>query len=389
MLTARALYQQGIRPGDVVLNSWAYGTAQRGVRASTRRCTDWLNCVVITTSTGNVTSTEKQVELAIEYGATAILTTGDYLLRIAEVGPRPRLRPGQGPEDPRAIPNIGDAEHLAETFGAEYYRSYGFHEVQWAAIECPAARRPAHLRGRLHRPGRRPRDRRAAARRRARLALRHRAVQDREPAVPLQHHGPVVPVPARASASCGSLAAQMGPFAGRGDNMVKLRGVNIWPEARGRHRLLGRRGRPPTTSCGRCGSTTATSSSSRSSPTATRPSSPPSGAEIERRPPATLRREDPRRRSSARASSTTSPSSTPHRSPSASATNGNRSRDRVCPAPSTTSATPSRPNASRSGMTPSPGRAFPSRCGGIRPTASARSTPWSSAWTSSVSPLWW
>jgi phenylacetate-CoA ligase len=25
----------------------------------------------------------------------------------------------------------------------------------------------------------------------------------------------------------------MGPFAGRGDNMVKLRGVNIWPEAVG------------------------------------------------------------------------------------------------------------------------------------------------------------
>jgi phenylacetate-CoA ligase len=25
----------------------------------------------------------------------------------------------------------------------------------------------------------------------------------------------------------------MGPFAGRGDNMVKLRGVNVWPEAVG------------------------------------------------------------------------------------------------------------------------------------------------------------
>jgi phenylacetate-CoA ligase len=25
----------------------------------------------------------------------------------------------------------------------------------------------------------------------------------------------------------------MGPFAGRGDNMVKLRGINVWPEALG------------------------------------------------------------------------------------------------------------------------------------------------------------
>jgi phenylacetate-CoA ligase len=32
---------------------------------------------------------------------------------------------------------------------------------------------------------------------------------------------------------CGSWLRRMGPFAGRGDNMVKLRGVNIWPEAVG------------------------------------------------------------------------------------------------------------------------------------------------------------
>jgi phenylacetate-CoA ligase len=33
--------------------------------------------------------------------------------------------------------------------------------------------------------------------------------------------------------ACGSWLRRMGPFAGRGDNMVKLRGVNVWPEAIG------------------------------------------------------------------------------------------------------------------------------------------------------------
>jgi phenylacetate-CoA ligase len=33
--------------------------------------------------------------------------------------------------------------------------------------------------------------------------------------------------------ACGSWLRKMAPFAGRGDNMVKLRGVNIWPEALG------------------------------------------------------------------------------------------------------------------------------------------------------------
>src|SRR5256885_13886478 len=89
-----------------------------------------------TTLFRSVTSTEKQVELAIEYGATAILTTGDYLLRMAEVA----KEMGYSPTDLKisALPNIGDRELLESTFGTECFNSYGFHEVQWVAVECPA-----------------------------------------------------------------------------------------------------------------------------------------------------------------------------------------------------------------------------------------------------------
>ena len=38
----------------------------------------------------------------------------------------------------RALPNIGDRELLEETFGVECFNSYGFHEVQWVSVECPA-----------------------------------------------------------------------------------------------------------------------------------------------------------------------------------------------------------------------------------------------------------
>jgi len=37
----------------------------------------------------------------------------------------------------------------------------------------------------------------------------------------------------RGQCACGSWLRKMAPFAGRGDNMVKLRGVNVWPEAVG------------------------------------------------------------------------------------------------------------------------------------------------------------
>jgi phenylacetate-CoA ligase len=37
----------------------------------------------------------------------------------------------------------------------------------------------------------------------------------------------------RERCACGSWLRKMAPFAGRADNMVKLRGVNVWPEAVG------------------------------------------------------------------------------------------------------------------------------------------------------------
>jgi phenylacetate-CoA ligase len=230
LLTARALYMQGIRPGDVVLNSWAYGT-HNGAFVFDEALYRWLDCVVVTTGTGNVTSSEKQVELAIEYEAAAILTTGDYLLRLADVAR------GMG-YDPavdfklHALPNIGDRELLESTFGVECFESYGFHEVQWVSVECPAHEG-------LH------------------IFEDAFVVQvvDPESGEPLpdgelgalcitelyktgspQFRYNIMDLSAlypREQCSCGSWLRKMAPFAGRGDNMVKLRGVNVWPEAVG------------------------------------------------------------------------------------------------------------------------------------------------------------
>jgi len=61
LLAARAMYMQGLRPGDVVLNSWAYGL-HNGAFNFDETLFRWLNCVVLTTSTGNVTSSERQVQ---------------------------------------------------------------------------------------------------------------------------------------------------------------------------------------------------------------------------------------------------------------------------------------------------------------------------------------
>jgi phenylacetate-CoA ligase len=230
LLTARALYMQGIRPGDVVLNSWAYGT-HNGAFVFDEALYRWLDCVVVTTGTGNVTSSERQVELAIEYEAAAILTTGDYLLRLADVARGMGYDPASDFKL-HSLPNIGDRELLESTFGVECFESYGFHEVQWVSVECPAH-------DGLH------------------IFEDAFVVQivDPETGEPLpdgelgalcitelyktgspQFRYNIMDLSAlspREQCSCGSWLRKMAPFAGRGDNMVKLRGVNVWPEAVG------------------------------------------------------------------------------------------------------------------------------------------------------------
>jgi phenylacetate-CoA ligase len=221
---------QGVRPGDVVLNSWSYGT-HNGAFSFDEAAYEWLNCVVITTSTGNVTSSRRQVELALAYGATAILSTGDYLLRLADVARDMGVDP-RADLALRAIPNIGDTALLEETFGLPCYATYGFHEVQSVAVECPA-------RDGLHvfedafvvqvvdpDTGEPLPDGETGALVVTEL-YKTGSAQFRYNIMDLSHLMP------RGRCACGSWLRKIGPFAGRGDNMVKLRGVNIWPEVVG------------------------------------------------------------------------------------------------------------------------------------------------------------
>ena len=230
ILMARALYAQGIRPGDVVMNSWAYST-HNGAFAFDEALYRWLNCIVLTTGTGTVTSSRKQIEIALEYGAKAILTTGDYLLRLADMAREMGIDPKKD-LNICALPNIGDRALLEATFGVENYASYGFHEVQWVATECPA-RQGLHIYEDAFivqvvdpETGERLPDGETGA-----LVITETyktgSPQFRCNIMDLSFLYP------RERCECGSWLRRMGSFAGRGDNMVKLRGVNVWPEALG------------------------------------------------------------------------------------------------------------------------------------------------------------
>jgi phenylacetate-CoA ligase len=230
LLTARALYMQGISPGDVVMNSWLYGP-HNGAWIFDEALYQWLNCVVVPASAGSVTSSERQVQLAIDFGVKAILTTGDYLLRLAEVAREMGYDPAKDLKL-TALPNIGDRERLESTFGVECFQSYGFHEVQWVSVECPA-HQGLHIfedafvveivdpeTGELLPDGEL-----------GSICItelyKTGSPQFRYNTMDLSYLYP------REQCDCGSWLRRMAPFAGRADNMVKLRGINVWPEAVG------------------------------------------------------------------------------------------------------------------------------------------------------------
>ncbi|HPG24695.1 MAG TPA: hypothetical protein PLW10_03615, partial [Myxococcota bacterium] len=131
-----------------------------------------------------------------------------------------------------ALPNIGDRDLLESTFGAPNYASYGFHEVQWVAVECEA-RQGLHIFEDAFivqvvdpETGERLPDGELGALVVTEL-YKTGSPQFRYNIMDLAYLHP----PGRCE--CGSWLRRMGPFSGRGDNMVKLRGVNVWPEALG------------------------------------------------------------------------------------------------------------------------------------------------------------
>jgi phenylacetate-CoA ligase len=232
MLAARAYYLAGLRPGDVVLNAWAYST-HNGAQNADEALYQWLGAVPIVTSTGQVTPTVRQVQLAAEYRAASILTIGDYLLHMAEVASSAGLDPKRDFAI-RAFPGPagGVSDKVEAAWGVPSFESYGFHEVSYVAAECPA-RGGLHIfedafivevvgvdTGELLPDGELGNLVVTCLYKTGSAQVRYN-IQDLSRLYP------------RARCECGSWMRKMDYFQGRSDTMVKLRGTNVWPEAVG------------------------------------------------------------------------------------------------------------------------------------------------------------
>ena len=144
-LMARSLACAGARPGDIVHNAYGYGlfTGGLGIHNGAER----LGCTVVPVSGG---STERQVTLLRDFGADVLCATPSYALNIAEVA-------GTMGVDMRSLPvrcGVFGAEPWSEAlrhdlearFGISAVDVYGLSEIlgPGVACECSAGQNGLH-----------------------------------------------------------------------------------------------------------------------------------------------------------------------------------------------------------------------------------------------------
>jgi phenylacetate-CoA ligase len=137
-LMARSMATAGVRPDDVVHNSYGYGlfTGGLGAHAGAER----LGCAVVPVSGGN---TERQISLIMDLEASALCATPSYALNMAEVAEsmgidlrRSSLRIGLFGAEPWSE---SMRNQLEERLGVRANDVYGLSEIMGpgVAVECP------------------------------------------------------------------------------------------------------------------------------------------------------------------------------------------------------------------------------------------------------------
>jgi phenylacetate-CoA ligase len=137
-LMARTLCCAGARPGDVIHNAFGYGLFTGGLGA--HYGAERLGCVVVPMSGG---STEKQITLILDFGARVLCATPSYALAIAEVAERSGVDLRQG----KLRVGLLGAEPWSEAMrheiegrlGLRAIDNYGLSEIMGpgVAVECP------------------------------------------------------------------------------------------------------------------------------------------------------------------------------------------------------------------------------------------------------------
>lgn len=232
ILGGRRFAMSGVRPGDLVLITYAAGL-WNGAIALREQVWGYTGAVPIVTGSGNVTPTRRQIELARLWGVTVIAGMPAYLRHMGhyardEMNIDPRslgvrvLCTNLGPEDRRPI---------EELWGAKAYEHYGTHESGMMAAEC-SYQTGMHIQedafilevadtetGRLVPDGQK--------------GTLYITTLYKYGAPQIRFNVNDISAIAPSGCPCGCTHRRLECIYGRNDNMIKLRGINVFPEAIG------------------------------------------------------------------------------------------------------------------------------------------------------------
>lgn len=232
VITGRRLYMQGVRPYDVVQVALSLGLANGGIFAR-EGIWKYTGAIPVMTGSGAQTSTRRQLEL-MQAWKTRVLVGFPAYLRHMGLVLRDELN-----IDPHSLNikslivhlGVDDRSALEALWNAPVYDTYGTNECGSLAAECEQ-QTGMHVfedafvleildleTGKPSLPGER--------------GVIHQTTLFKHLAPMIRFNSNDVSAWADGNCPCGSCNRRLERIYGRSDNMVKLRGTNVFPEAVG------------------------------------------------------------------------------------------------------------------------------------------------------------
>lgn len=234
LLLGRLYRFQGMRPDDVVHSVYGHGMINGGhyVREAV---THWTSSVFLSAGTGVETRSIQQVELMRNFGATVIVGFADYIKKLADVAREMGLEPGRDIPVRMISGHLGreDKAAMGEAWGgAQCFDWYGVGDTGCIAGEGPdrdglyVMEDAQYLEVCDIDTGKPVEDGQSGD-----MVTTCLFKDDLYPIIRFNTHD-VTQVKSGAS-SIGVNYKRIEGFMGRSDNMVKIRGINIFPQGVG------------------------------------------------------------------------------------------------------------------------------------------------------------
>lgn len=232
--SARGFWAQGLRPEDIIQITYTNSLAN-AAWCTLNGAFHWIGAIPMTTGSGVVTSSERQLQYAKAWGTTAWFTRAEYMARLTDVARETgfdlhQLKTKQ--VHSHIGPDAGGLRRrqLEEAWNTKVYDNYGTHEIGAVAFECrekagmhvsedmvfieivdmgTEAPLPDGETGNLV------------------ATSLYRSVP---PIIRFNMRDQLALYP-REKCGCGLCTRKLSGFQGRSDEMVKLRGTNVYPLA--------------------------------------------------------------------------------------------------------------------------------------------------------------